>query len=280
MTSPEIKLIAVDLDGTLLREDHTTLSEANREALTRAAARGVEIVVATGRSISAVAPQVLELPFLRYFITCNGSMTTDREGHILRAAPLPLPIAEELLIHLSGMGGFPIQLYADQMMYLSRADWENRDALHLPPFHLKALFSSQESIVDSLWERMHRPGSHLEKINLPYLLPQQKAAIKAWLSQRFGDAVRAVSTMESNLELTDREASKGAALQALCGMLALPMAQVMALGDADNDIGMLQAAGIGVAMGNAYPETQAAARWVTRTNEEDGVACAIERFLP
>ena len=72
MTSPEIKLIAVDLDGTLLREDHTTLSEANREALTRAAARGVEIVVATGRSISAVAPQVLELPFLRYFITCNG----------------------------------------------------------------------------------------------------------------------------------------------------------------------------------------------------------------
>ena len=54
----------------------------------------------------------------------------------------------------------------------------------------------------------------------------------------------------------------------------------MALGDADNDIGMLQAAGIGVAMGNAYPETQAAARWVTRTNEEDGVAYAIERFLP
>ena len=71
MTSPEIKLIAVDLDGTLLREDHTTLSEANRQALTWAAARGVEIVVATGRSISAVAPQVLELPFLRYFITCN-----------------------------------------------------------------------------------------------------------------------------------------------------------------------------------------------------------------
>lgn len=90
MPNTEIKLIATDLDGTLLRDDHLTLSPANREALTRAADAGIEVVVATGRSLAAVAPQVLELPFLHYFITCNGSITTDREGHILRAAPLPL----------------------------------------------------------------------------------------------------------------------------------------------------------------------------------------------
>ena len=72
MANRKIKLIAVDLDGTLLRQDHITLSPKNREALTRAADEGIEVVVATGRSIAAIAPQVLELPFLRYFITCNG----------------------------------------------------------------------------------------------------------------------------------------------------------------------------------------------------------------
>ena len=229
MPNTEIKLIATDLDGTLLRDDHLTLSPANREALTRAADAGIEVVVATGRSLAAVAPQVLELPFLHYFITCNGSITTDREGHILRAAPLPLDTTLEILEHLTTMGDFAVQLYADQKMYLSRTDWEHRDFIHLPAFHLKTLFSSEESIVDDLMERARQPGTHLEKINMPYLTPEQKAEIKVWLAQRYGDRVRAVSTMECNLELTDREGSKGAALAALCQMLNIPTAQVMAL---------------------------------------------------
>ena len=161
MPNTEIKLIATDLDGTLLRDDHLTLSPANREALTRAADAGIEVVVATGRSLAAVAPQVLELPFLHYFITCNGSITTDREGHILRAAPLPLDTTLEILEHLTTMGDFAVQLYADQKMYLSRTDWEHRDFIHLPAFHLKTLFSSEESIVDDLMERARQPGAAL-----------------------------------------------------------------------------------------------------------------------
>ena len=256
MANRKIKLIAVDLDGTLLRQDHITLSPKNREALTRAADEGIEVAVATGRSIAAIAPQVLELPFLRYFITCNGSLTTDREGNVLRAAPLPVDVTLEILAHLTGMGGFAIQLYADQKMYISRTHWEMRDVFHLPVFHLKALFSDGESIVESLAERAKRPGSHLEKINLPCLTPEQKAEVKAWLAERYGDRVRAVSTMPCNLELTDREGSKGAALAALCRTLQVPMAQAVAFGDADNDIGMLEAAGIGVAMGNADAAVQ------------------------
>lgn len=279
MPNSKIKLIAIDLDGTLLRDDHMTLSPANREALTAAAEQGVEIVIATGRSIAAVAPQVLELPFLHYFITCNGSMTTDREGHVLRAKPLPQPIAADILTYLTSLGGFIVQLYADQKMYISRADWESRGSVHLPVFHLKALFSDGDNIVEDLLARANRPGSHLEKINMPYLEPEQKAQIKAWLSEHYGDEIRAVSTMECNLELTDRDGSKGAALSALYQSLHIPAAQVMALGDSDNDISMLQAAGLGVAMGNATPELLSASDWVSLTNEEDGVAHAIRHFL-
>lgn len=163
MPNTEIKLIATDLDGTLLRDDHLTLSPANREALTRAADAGIEVVVATGRSLAAVAPPVLELPFLRYFITCNGSITTDREGHILRAAPLPLPTTLEILDYLGGMKELVVQLYADQKMYITRTDWERREVIHLPVFHLKVLFSDDESVVESLAERARRPHSHVEK---------------------------------------------------------------------------------------------------------------------
>ena len=279
MPNTKIKLIATDLDGTLLRDDHLTLSPANREALTSAAKAGIEVVIATGRSLAAVAPQVLELPFLHYFITCNGSITTDREGHILRAAPLPLPTTLEILDYLGGMKELVVQLYADQKMYITRTDWERREVIHLPAFHLKGLFSDDERGVENPAPRARRPHSHVEKINLPYLLPKQKSEIKAWLAQRYGDRVRAVSTMECNLELTDRDGSKGAALGALCDSLHIPTEQAMALGDAGNDIGMLQTAGIGVAMSNAIPEVQAAADWITLSNEEDGVAHAIHSLL-
>lgn len=279
MLNSKIKLIAIDLDGTLLRNDHMTLSSANRDALTAAAEQGIEIVIVTGRSIAAVAPSVLELPFLHYFITCNGSMTTDCNGHILRAKPLPPSSAVDILTHLISLGGFIVQLYADQRMYISRADWESRGSVHLPVFHLKALFSEEDNIVDDLAARARQPGSHLEKINMPYLEPEQKAQIKAWLSEQYGDQIRAVSTMECNLELTDREGSKGAALGALCDSLHIPTAQVMALGDSDNDISMLQTAGLGVAMGNATQEVLSLADWVTLSNEEDGVAHAIRHFI-
>ena len=151
--------------------------------------------------------------------------------------------------------------------------------IHLPAFHLKALFSDDESVVESLSERARRPHSHVEKINLPYLLPEQKSEIKAWLAQRYGDRVRAVSTMPCNLELTDRDGTKGAALGTLCDILHISTKQAMALGDADNDIGMLQTAGLGIAMSNADPAVQQAADYVTLTNEEDGVAHALHRFL-
>ena len=88
MPNTEIKLIATDLDGTLLRDDHLTLSPANREALTRAADAGIEVVVATGRSLAAIAPPVLELPFLRYFITCNGRAAAHGTRQEIAAALL------------------------------------------------------------------------------------------------------------------------------------------------------------------------------------------------
>ena len=87
------------------------------------------------------------------------------------------------------------------------------------------------------------------------------------------------SSIANNIEVNAARANKGDALKALCAMLGVDVAHSMAFGDGSNDLTMLRAAGIGVAMGNAAPEVQAAADYVTRTNEEGGVSAALEKFV-
>lgn len=275
----DIRLIALDLDGTLLDKDHESLSEANRAALTATAARGIEIVVATGRSVSAVAPPVLALPFIRYFITCNGSAITDREGHVLRQAPLAPPVVEGLLERLTADPRYVVQLCADQRMIVSHRDWERREELHIPSYHLRTFTQGNGLIVDDLCQYAEKPGIHVEKVNLPYLPPEEKESIRAWVQEAYGSKTRMVSTLECNLEINDRIASKGWGLLQICDILHLSPKNCMAFGDADNDIEMLQNAGIGVAMGNAIEPLKAVADYITAPNGEDGVATAIRHFL-
>lgn len=275
----DIKLIALDLDGTLLREDHMTLSPENCAALTEMAGRGIEIVVATGRSLSAVAPAVMALPFIRYFITCNGSVITDREGDILASAPLAPATAEDLLTHLARDDSYALQLYANGKMFISRAQWDDRERLALPEFHIRVLQEHPECVVEDLKEILRQPDITVEKVNLPYLPPEKRGAIRRWVQETYQGAVRIVSTLHYNLELNDRRACKGEALLQICDLLGLSPNETMAFGDGENDIELLQNAGIGIAMGNADPEVKTAADWVTLTNEESGVAYGIRHFL-
>lgn len=275
----EIRLIALDLDGTLLASDHETLSPANRAALDAVAARGIEIVVATGRSVSTIAPQVTALPYLRYFITCNGGAITDGGGRVLRQAPLPRETTAGILPHLIGDPRYAVQLCADQRMIVSRADWERREELHIPSYHRRAFTEGTGLIVEDLLEYALRPDIHVEKINLPLLPGAEKEKIRQWLQVHFEKETRVVSTMPFNLEINDRMACKGWGLMQICDILHLSPKCCMAFGDADNDVEMLRSAGLGISMGNAVPEAAAAARYSTLSNDEDGVAAGINRFL-
>lgn len=270
-----IRLIALDLDGTLLDRDHETLSPQNRAALDAAVEKGIEIVVATGRSISAIAPQVLALPYIRYFITCNGSSVTDRAGTILRRAPLGPAVTDGILSHLCPDPRFVVQLCADGRMIVAEKDWLRREELHIPPYHLRAFTEGSGLVVPDLRDYAQQENIQVEKINLPYLPAEEKEAIRAWVRKNYGGETRMVSTMECNLEINDHLACKGWGLRQISELLDIPLAACAAFGDADNDIEMLQAAEIGVAMGNAIPETKAAADFVTKGNYESGVAYAL-----
>ena len=274
-----IRMIALDLDGTLLASDHETLSPQNRTALEKASARGVEIVVATGRSISAIAPQVMELPFLRYFITGNGSAVTSRDGTPIYQRLIPAEIALPLVEHLTAEGGYLTQLYANGRMFISQKDWDLGHSTQLMPHHLRALALGPHGIVPDLLDCLKEQGGEAEKINIPYIEAEQKEALRQWVQQRFSGKLRAVSSLPWNLELNHADACKGGALLALCEQLKISPEACIAFGDADNDIEMLQAAGVGVAMGNAGPTVKASADMVTLTNDESGVAAALGCLL-
>ena len=271
-----VKLIATDLDGTLLRDDHATISPANLAALKAAAAKGIHIVCATGRSLSAVAPAVQALPIFRYFITCNGSAMVERGGHVIVRAALAHPDVEVILRYLKEeQPDILVELCADGQMFVSEAHWARREELRLPPYHLHAFASGTGRVIPSIEGYAEQHDLPVEKVNLPFVTPEQKAAVKAWGAGRFEGRLKMVSTLPYNLEIFDAVAGKDWGLLQICRHLGVRPEECIAFGDADNDTDMIKAAGIGVAMGNALDEVKAAADFVTKTNEEDGVAYAL-----
>ena len=247
----EIRLIAFDLDGTLLNTEKR-LSDRSREALTRAAAAGIEIVPTTGRFFDGMPEAVRNLPFLRYAVTINGAAVFDvRRGENLTKAELPLERALEIMEAVEGLPVL-VDCYQDNAGWMSRSMWERvADFVALP--HARKL---QLIVKDlDLRERLLR--------ELPERFPH----------------LSVTSSWENNVEINDAEAHKGRALLRLAERLGLRPDQTMAFGDGLNDVTMLRAAGLGVAMGNACPEALAAADAVTADCDHDGVAAAIEKYV-
>ena len=219
-TSP-IRLIAVDLDGTVLN-DRKQLTPRTAAALTEAAARGVEIVPATGRTAAGLPVELLALPGVHYAITSNGARMMDlASGRAVRE------------------------------LYLARET-------ALAAFDILARY---DCVTD------------LFQDGRGYTTEANRAAEVAALG------VDVVSSLPLNMEINAAGVDKGAGLLALAEQLGLPASALMACGDGGNDTAMVAAAGLGVAMANAFPEVKAAARYVTASNNEDGVARAVETFV-
>lgn len=273
----EIKLIALDLDGTLLREDKS-ISRANLAALEKAARQGIHIVPATGR-VFPVMPQTLQqMDFIRYFICINGAVLFDRQtGQELYSAQIPL---ERTLALLAYIRSLPLDVIYD--CYADNRGWTTRDNfaladVYIPHMPMRALFNSSRQPVPDLEAFLRSRGKPVQKVQVYFREPGNRGAIIDQLQQRFPD-IQVSSSLSNNLELNWRDAGKHTALTVLCRHLGIALSQVLALGDGSNDIGMLEAAGVGVAMANATQRVRRAADSVTADNESDGVAHAIARY--
>lgn len=270
-----ISLIAMDLDGTTLQADREHFSPRLRAALARAHERGVAVVPVTGRQYELL-PEAVQTgaAWENLCVLCNGGQVRRlATGELLESWPLPscalLPLvdmAEELQL--------PLEFSVRGKLYLTAADWEReRQWPGDLAFHLDQVLSKRGHAVLDL--RM-LCGEEIEKVNL-LCIPGEK---KGEVERRLADLpISGVWSGTNNMELSHPRATKANGLRWVCRRLGVPMEETMAMGDSGNDITMLQAAGLGVAVANAPPEVRQVADAVTGASEEDGAALAIERFV-
>ena len=271
-----IKLIALDLDGTLLNSDKT-LSPENRAALERAARAGIEIVPATGRFYEAIPENVRSLPFLHYAITINGAQLRDlRTGRALLREEIPWQRAVEVMAWLDPLPAI-YDCYMDDWGWMSQAHYD-RAADYAPHRHSLEMLRNFRTPVPELKAYLAQAGRGVQKIQMFFLDPALRSRVMAQLAQRCPD-LAVTSSIPRNVELNSARAQKGLALQRLADLLGIPMAETMAFGDDLNDVSMLRSAGIGVCMGNASAEALAAADWQTASCDENGVAAALARLV-
>ncbi|MBR5427631.1 MAG: HAD family phosphatase [Clostridia bacterium] len=272
----KIKLIALDLDGTLLDSDKK-LSEENAAALERAAAEGIEIVPATGRFYRGMPQIIRELPCVRYVITINGAAVFDvvRQETVC-GSEIPRERAVEVMERFDGM---PViyDCYQDGWGRMTQAFYDRAEEFAANVHSLDMIRNLRTPVPELKAYLKERPNG-VQKIQIFFKDMQLRARMLKSLPAEFPDLVVTTSIV-NNIEFNSREATKGKALEKLAARLAIPIEETMAFGDDFNDIPMLEAAGIGVAMGNAGEEVKRAADCVTDGCDHSGVAHAMNHFL-
>ncbi len=275
------KLLAMDLDGTLFNEA-SAVSEKNKEAITAAQQAGVVITISTGRPYIGLPLSYMEEARIRYAITTNGAAVYQYDGNGQRTCLFSqcmslekiteiLPFLLERRVHFD--------VFIDGDGYSDKKCRQYIDELPMP-LSLRNYIRESRNVVDDIASYVAKAPDPVQKITMNFPKDEQEGARReVW--ERFSNDpyFRIVSGGFSNLELTRHDVSKAMALEKLAEHLGFTLADTMAIGDSGNDLDMIRAAGIGVAMGNSEEETKAAADLVTLSNREDGVAATIWGFL-
>lgn len=266
-------LLALDLDGTLL-DSQKRLSSHNLDAITRAQDAGTTIVLASGRHPYSMARFADRLHLKErggYVLAFNGGQLIDYvTGEILFRRELPPELLPQLVewarrynLPVMSFRGNVIITEQPQNHYIVENAANNRMTVEGVTNFIEAL------------NNLYIPPTKLLLPGDPEILPEVEAAMKADLAGKMS----IYRSAPYYLELVPLGIDKGATLERLLNITRSTREDLIACGDQDNDISMIRLAGIGVAMGNAVDEAKAVADYVTLTNDEDGVAHVIERFI-
>ena len=261
-----IKLIAIDMDDTLLN-DQQQVTERTQRAIRQALDLGVQVAIATGRMFRSALPFAMELGIRLPLITYNGAMIRELEsGKTLFHRPIEPDLARELA-DLFYQRGWYLQKYVDDILYVAELD--DNAKFYADYARVEAIPLGRE-----FFQMSEAPTKMLSMGDAAEL-----DAIRTEVSSHYGDRLYLASSKKRYLEMVDIQVNKGEAVAFLAKQLGIDKDQVMAIGDSMNDVDMIEFAGCGVAMGNAQAAVQAAADFITAANTADGVAVAIEKFV-
>lgn len=263
------RLLALDLDDTLLRED-LTISDRTRLTLIRAQEEGTTLVLASGRPTGSIWPYArqLDLPrFGGFIVGFNGAEVTDcATGQVVFQKSLTRDEVHEVY-RLSRAHGLSVLSYQGEAIVTPEAS---------PWADIERKLTGLDLVVTPDFEaQMDGPAVKAILVQEPEVLREAKEVLTPVLGDRLNLAI----SKPFFLEVTARGVDKGRTLGQLADRLGLTADQAMAVGDSYNDLGMLEWAGLGVCMANGPAEVRSRADVVTTSNLEDGVAAAVQRYL-
>ena len=276
----DIKLVALDLDGTLF-DNSSRISKRNLTAIRSITNKGIHVVISTGRPFEGIPFDQIKGTGINYAITANGSGIYEiSTGKCLYEnamdEELVTPILNFLLtrdIHMDafigGKGYTPIQCV------------ETAQKLTVPS-SIKNYIITTRTRLDNILQFIHENQLKVQKMTLNFYPAADGTLIDRETVRKFLVSNPSITTVcggYNNLEFTRADANKGVGLRKLAEILGVNPDATMAIGDTENDLAIIEAAGIGVAMGNATDAVKARADYVTTTNTKDGVAAAIEHFI-
>jgi Cof subfamily protein (haloacid dehalogenase superfamily) len=278
----DIKLIATDIDGTLL-DGKSQLPEANREAIAEAASRGIEIVLVTGRRFDFALPIAHSIPCDLHLIVNNGALAKSRDGVTHVRSLLPRATAREILEatpEFRAFAGVVFDRSEGHRVILEQVDWDD-------PFRGGYFRRNREhiGICSPLTDCLNGNGQSEDPIQVMFTgncKPMREAMRKLEaVMPKNQFALSLTEYEERNLSVLDvlrADVSKGSALRAWAKLRNIPREAVMAIGDNWNDLEMLEFAGRPVAMGNSVAGLKARGWALTGSNDQAGLADAIRTY--
>ncbi|MBQ6843254.1 MAG: HAD family phosphatase [Agathobacter sp.] len=278
---PEIKLIAMDLDGTLFNHNGE-ITPKTIEQLNRAAKQGVYTVISTGRPFNGLPFEQIKDTKIDYALTTNGAAVYRIKDKVcLYENTMDLEMLTPILDYVLSRE-IHIDLYIDGEGFTPIRCRQNLDRLDVPD-SLKRYMIATRTPVEDLVAYVKDCGKKIQKINLNFY-PQPDGTF-AYRDETI-QFLKSLSVIEvvcggfNNFEISKAGVTKSTGLIALTEHLGTTMEKTMAIGDSENDYSMINAAGLGIAMGNASDDIKSIADYITTTNEEDGVGEAIKKFIP
>ena len=268
------RLVAVDMDGTMLRSDKT-IGERTVRAVNTALACGTEVVIATGRSRAQMGQFPTLFPEMRYLVCSGGAVIYDMKDDWKKilSNEIPVDIMSVILECAERFDCFPIVSIDGVSAYVkgkyeAAADY----GLGRYMYEMRTFGLGVDSLRD-WYEANPRPA---ESVSLYFRDFENRQTVVELLGKY---PLHFALLTDPAVEISLSTANKGCALQALCDLLQLSISETMAIGDSDNDVPMLRVAGLAVASGNAPDDVKGYAHYVTADCDHDGVGQALERFV-
>jgi Cof subfamily protein (haloacid dehalogenase superfamily) len=268
LSSQQIKLLATDLDGTLL-DSSGKIPERNKKALAEAVKKGVAVTISTGRMYNSALWFANQLGLSDTPLMCyNGSMIRRAEGETIVHLKLDMDVARRLLAIFRERNMY-VQSYIDDVLYVK--DMAEEEAR----LYAKHFGGDGQAIGDRLYDPASEPTKLLA---MTEGLESSNAMIKEF-RKTFGDRLYVTSSNENFVEMMNPSANKGKCLEKLADILGISMEDILAIGDGENDADMIKCAGIGIAMANAQSSLKESATAEAPSNDECGVAWAVEKYI-